>query len=314
MSSVLASVDQRTRLVGENRLELLLFRLNGRQLYAINVFKVQEVVRSPALHQLPASHPYICGVTTLRGQTLPVIDLGLAIGLSSLRDRSAANLIVAEYNRTVQAFMIGNVERIVNLNWETILPPPSAMGRKHFLTAITQVDGEVVEILDVERILADIIPHRTEISETLTESPLIAKARAAGIKILLAEDSQTAVHQVTEIVRQLGVEVIAVQDGLQAWQLINGWAGEGKNIHEEILMLVTDAEMPEMDGYSLTSELRKMPSAQDLYIVLHTSLSGSFNKAMIERVGCDAWLSKFQADELAAIILERLAVRFADEL
>lgn len=306
MTNLLASIDQRTRLVGENRLELLLFKLNGRQLFAINVFKVQEVVKMPVLHQLPNSHPMICGVTHLRGQTLPVIDLGAAIGLNKLRDLSNANLIVAEYNRSIQAFLIGSVEKIVNLNWESILPPPQEMGRSHFLTAITQVENSIVEILDVERILSDILPQSSAISEVITETPLIEKARQAGLKVLLAEDSATAAHQVKDIVEQLGLELIYVQDGLHAWQLLNGWISEGKNIYDEILMLITDAEMPEMDGYSLTAEIRKIPEVKDLYVVLHTSLSGSFNKAMVEKVGCNAWMSKFQADDLAKLILSRI--------
>ncbi|MGN0921334.1 MAG: chemotaxis protein [Cellvibrio sp.] len=311
MTGILSSVDQRTRLVGENRLELLLFRLNGRQLFAINVFKVQEVVKLPQLNQLPSSHSSIRGVVHLRGRTLPVIDLGPAIGLNKLRDLDGANLIVAEYNRSVQAFLIGPVDRIVNLNWEDILPPPKEMGRNHFLTAITRVNNEIVEILDVERILAEVIPHNVSVSENIMESPLIEKARAASLKLLLAEDSYTAANQISEIVNQLGVEVICVQDGLQAWQLISGWISEGKNIHDEIIMLITDAEMPEMDGYSLTTELRKMPEAADLFIAMHTSLSGSFNRAMVEQVGCDAWLSKFQVDELASLILKRVENYFS---
>lgn len=313
MVGILSSVDQRTRLVGENRLELLLFRLNGRQLFAINVFKVQEVLKLPALSQLPSSHPSVYGVVHLRGKTIPVIDLGTAIGLNKLRDLSSANLIVAEYNRSVQAFMIGSVERIVNLNWEDILPPPKEMGRNHFLTAITRVNNEIVEILDVERILADVIPHNVAVSDKITVSPLIEKARAANLKLLLAEDSFTAVHQVTEIVNQLGIDVISVQDGLQAWQMITGWVSEGKNIYDEVLMLITDAEMPEMDGYSLTAEIRKIPQAKDLFIAMHTSLSGNFNRSMVEQVGCNAWLSKFQVDELAGIILKRVEQYFSEK-
>src|SRR6218665_1918122 len=162
MSKLLDSIDQRTRLVGENRLELLMFRLRGRQLFAINVFKVQEVVKVPVLRAVPHSHPHVKGVAYLRGQTVPVIDLSAAIGAGALTDLTNANLIVAEYNRSVQAFLIGAVDRIVNLNWEVILPPPKGTGRGHFLTAITRLDDQLVEVLDVERVLADIIPYNTQ--------------------------------------------------------------------------------------------------------------------------------------------------------
>lgn len=306
MSKLLDSIDQRTRLVGENRLELLMFHLKGEQLFAINVFKVQEVLKVPPLRPVPHSHPHIRGVTHLRNQTVPVIDLSAAIGAGSITDLRQANLIVAEYNRSVQAFLIGAVDRIVNLNWEVILPPPKGAGRSHFLTAITRLDDKLVEILDVERVLADIIPYSTQVSETVLDIDLAAEARKRNLKVLLADDSPTAVRQVQATLKNLGIEVLYVQDGLQALSQLQQWAREGKQITEEILMLITDAEMPEMDGYRLTAEVRKDPLLKDLYVVLHTSLSGSFNKAMVEKVGCDDFLSKFQPDELAKVVQKRL--------
>ncbi len=306
MSKLLHSIDQRTRLVGENRLELLLFRLGGRQLFAINVFKVQEVVKLPVLRQVPHSHPHIRGVAHLRGQTVPVIDLAAAIGATPVADLAGANLIVAEYNRSVQAFLIGPVDRIVNLNWELIMPPPKGAGRSHFLTAITRVEEQLVEILDVERVLADIIPYNTRVSDDVLNLDLAQEARSRNLKVLLAEDSPTAVKQVKETLANLGVDVIAVQDGLQALTKLKEWASQGRKVSEHILMLITDAEMPEMDGYRLTTEVRQDPSLKDLFVVLHTSLSGSFNKAMVNKVGCDEFLSKFQPDDLARVVQNRL--------
>lgn len=306
MSKLLDSIDQRTRLVGENRLELLMFRLRSRQLFAINVFKVQEVVKLPTLRAVPHSHPHIKGVAHLRGQTVPVIDLSAAIGAGPLVDLDNANLIVAEYNRSVQAFLIGGVERIINLNWELILPPPKGTGRSHFLTAITRVDDELVEILDVERVLADIIPYNTQVSKEVLDAELATEARKRNLKVLMADDSPTAIKQVQSTLQNLGIEVLYVQDGLQALQQLQQWIREGRRIDDEIFMLITDAEMPEMDGYRLTAEVRKDPALKDLYIVLHTSLSGSFNKAMVEKVGCNDFLSKFQPDELAQVVQKRL--------
>lgn len=306
MSKLLDSIDQRTRLVGENRLELLMFRLRGRQLFAINVFKVQEVVKVPVLRAVPHSHPHIKGVAYLRGQTVPVIDLSAAIGSGPLTDMTNANLIVAEYNRSVQAFLIGAVDRIINLNWELILPPPKGTGRSHFLTAITRLDDQLVEILDVERVLADIIPYNTQVSAEVLDADLALEAKKRKLKVLMADDSPTAVRQVQATLENLGIEVIYVQDGLQALKQLQLWVREGRSIDDEIFMLITDAEMPEMDGYRLTAEVRKDPALKNLYVVLHTSLSGSFNKAMVEKVGCNDFLSKFQPDELAKVVQKRL--------
>lgn len=309
MSKLLDSVDQRTQLVGENRLELLMFRLAGRQLFALNVFKIQEVLQVPALTALPHSDPHVVGVTHLRDQTISVIDLSAAIGGPPLRNHENCNLIVTEYNRTVQAFLVGAVDRIVNLNWELILPPPKGSGRSHFLTAITRLDEEIVEILDVERVLAEIIPYETAVSEEVVDDELVDYASVHEVKVLMADDSSTAFRQASSTLKNIGIETIYRQDGLKMLQLLKDEAAKGVNVPQEYLMLITDAEMPEMDGYRLTHEIRSDPTLQGLHVILHTSLSGNFNKAMVKKVGCDDFLSKFQPDELAEKVQAHLRHR-----
>ncbi len=304
MASILDSVNQRTQLVGENRLEILMFRLHGRQLFAINVFKVQEVVRLPKLTLIPQRHPHMCGVITLRGQTIPVIDLAQAIGMRPLLQNENSTVIVTEYNRSIQAFLIGSVERIVNLNWESVQPPPRTAGRQHYLTAITRVDEAIVEIIDVEKVLAEIIPMNAKISAEKLNNPILAKA--SGREVLIIDDSMVALNQLTEALGQLGITVHQATDGLKGLQQLQQWADQGEVLTDKLLMVFTDAEMPEMDGYRLTTEIRNDPRLRDLYVVMHTSLSGSFNAAMVEKVGCDNFLSKFQPDRLADVIEERL--------
>ncbi|WP_139342914.1 chemotaxis protein CheW, partial [Vibrio gazogenes] len=160
MSGVLNTVDQRTNLVGENRLELLLFRLNSRQIFAINVFKVKEVIKVPVLTKMPGAHPHITGVASLRGEPVPVIDLRRAIGFpASQIESEEQNLIITEYNRSVQGFLVGQVRNIINTAWTEIQPPPRTAGRANYLTAITQVkeqdQAHIVEIIDVEKVLAE---------------------------------------------------------------------------------------------------------------------------------------------------------------
>lgn len=306
MSKLLESVDQRTQLVGENRLELLMFKLAGRQMFALNVFKIQEVVQVPNLTALPHSHPVICGVTHLRDQTISVIDLSAAIGGPSLRDREDCNLIVTEYNRSVQAFLVGPVDRIVNLNWDLILPPPKGTGRSHFLTAITRLNDDIVEILDVERVLADIIPYETAVSEEVLDHELVDIAQQRNLKVLLVDDSATAMAQVKSTLSNIGIEIVYRQDGLKALSYLKQLVAEGVDVCKELFMVITDAEMPEMDGYRLTHEIRKDPALSDLFVLLHTSLSGNFNEAMVKKVGCNGFLSKFQPDELAERVQQHL--------
>jgi two-component system chemotaxis response regulator CheV len=296
MSGVLSAVDARTQLVGQNRLELLLFRLDGRQRFAINVFKVQEVLSLPPLTEIPDRHEVVVGVTYLRGQTIPVVDLRRAIKMGVTKVDKDSTIIVTEYNMTVQAFLVSSVDRIVNMNWSDILPPPAGAGRQHYLTAITRMEDDIVEIIDVEKVLAEITPYNVEIEDGWIDDDLVNLIK--GKQILIADDSPVALNQVSGVLERLGIDVVATHNGLEAYQVLEAWKAEGKDIANDVLMLITDAEMPEMDGYMLTTEVRKDAMLKDMFIVLHTSLSGSFNKAMVEKVGCNSFLSKFQPEKL----------------
>ncbi|MBX9753626.1 MAG: chemotaxis protein CheV [Pseudomonadaceae bacterium] len=304
MAGILDSVNQRTQLVGANRLEILMFRLAGRQLFAINVFKVQEVLQMPKLTLMPQRHPFVCGVVSLRGQTLPVIDLSQAIGMRAQVPSETSTIIVTEYNRSVQAFLVGGVERILNLNWEAVMPPPGGAGRQHYLTAITKVDDQIVEVIDVEKVLSEISPMSSKISADKLEDPLLEKAR--GREVLLVDDSRVAMNQLKDTMAQLDIQTHSAGDGLKALNLLQKWADAGVDVQAKLLMVITDAEMPEMDGYRLTTEIRNDPRLKGLYVVMHTSLSGSFNEAMVKKVGCDDFLSKFQPDKLVEMVRQRL--------
>lgn len=305
MASVLDAVDSRTQLVGENRLELLMFRLEGPQIFAINVFKVQEVQRIPKLTKMPKSHAVVVGVTHCRGNTIPVIDLASAIGMDPITDRENANIIITEYNKTVQAFMVGSVDRIVNLTWGEITPPPQGTGQHHYLTAITQVADKIVEIIDVEKVLTEISNYDFAFSEGVVADDIHEKT--AGMHALIVDDSSVARHQAGTVLEQLGVTVHYATDGAKGLATLKKWVEEGFDFKNEFLLLVTDAEMPQMDGYTLTTECRSHPVLKDIFITLHTSLSGSFNISMTEKVGCNEFLSKFQPDELARVVQERVA-------
>jgi len=304
MAGILDSVDQRTQLVGENRLEILMFRLTGRQLFAINVFKVQEVLQLPRLTLMPHRHPHVCGVINLRGQTIPVIDLSQAIGLRPMQPDAHSTIIVTEYNRSVQAFLVGGVDRIVNLNWEAVLPPPGGSGRHHYLTAITRVEDQLVEVIDVEKVLAEIVPYNARVAAETLQDPIFDRAR--GREVLIVDDSSVAISQLRDTLEQLGVRIHTASDGLKGLNMLRQWADAGETLTDRLLMVFTDAEMPEMDGYRLTTEIRRDPRMSSLFVVLHTSLSGSFNEAMVKKVGCDAFLSKFQPERLIDVVRERL--------
>lgn len=303
MASVMDSVNQRTQLAGHNRLELLTFRLKGRQRYGINVFKIQEVVQCPPLTQIPHSEPVVRGVATMRGKTLPVIDLNMAVGGTPMENPSDCFMIVTEYNRSVQAFLVGGVERIVNLNWGDILPPPKGSGRESYLTAVTQLDNDLVEIIDVEKVLSEVTATSTEVSESITKD-IADQVRLQHV--LVVDDSSVARNQVRRTMEQIGVGCTLANNGKEALKVLHDWADSNDEKLEHLAMVLSDIEMPEMDGYTLTTELRKDPRFSKLFILLHTSLSGTFNNAMVERVGADQFVPKFKPDELAEAVVSRI--------
>ncbi|WED27701.1 chemotaxis protein CheV [Vibrio sp. DW001] len=308
MSGVLSSVDQRTNLVGENRLELLLFKLSNRQLFAINVFKVKEILKVPVVTKLPGSHPNVIGVASLRGESVPIIDLRAAIGYRPMHPDEEQNLIITEYNRSVQGFLVGQVRNIVNTTWTDIAPPPKTAGKSNYLTAITNIEDEgvqkIVEIIDVEKVLAQIIDYDISISEGVLDERLATQM--VGRSVLVVDDSSTARGQIKGTLEQLGLHIIECGDGLEALNLLRKWSDEGIDVTEKLMMMITDAEMPEMDGYRLTYEVRNDPRMKNLFVTLNTSLSGSFNDAMVEKVGCDRFISKFQPDLLVGVAQERM--------
>lgn len=305
MAGLLDSVNQRTQLVGQNRLELLLFRLNGRQRFGINVFKVKEVLQCPPLTILPKLNGVVRGVAHIRGKTISVIDLSLATGGRPIEDLSKAFIVISEYNRSVQGFLVSSVERIININWESILPPPKGSGRFSYLTAVTEVDKELVEILDVEKILHEVAPVSVEVSAELRETVAEIKKEDTKKVILVVDDSSVARNQIKKSISGLGFEIVLGKDGRDGLNKLKEIAAKGP-LEDQVALMISDIEMPEMDGYTLTAEVRNDPALKDLYVILHTSLSGVFNQAMVSKVGANDFIAKFNPDELAGAVLKAL--------
>ncbi|OUS29708.1 chemotaxis protein CheW [Gammaproteobacteria bacterium 45_16_T64] len=306
MAGVLDAVDQRTQLVGQNRLELLLFRLDGNQMYGINVFKVREVLQCPKLTELPKRNPIVRGIAHIRGGTISVMDMALAMGSQPLDDIDNCFIIISEYNMAVQGFLVRSVERIVNLNWENIHPPPRGAGKDNYLTAVTEVDKKIVEIIDVEKILAEVSPMNENIGEGVIQVEKVEAPAQQEISVLIADDSSVARKQIKRCVEKLGVKTHVVNDGKQALDHLKELAEQGINPRDHYALLISDIEMPEMDGYTLTASIRDDARMAGFYIVLHTSLSGIFNQAMVEKVGADDFLAKFKPDELATLVQNRI--------
>lgn len=299
-------IDQRTQLVGQNRLEMLLFRLGTKQKFGINVFKVKEAIPCPRLTKIPNSHPVVRGAAHLRGQTISIFDLAMGIGGRPVEDLSKSFVIITEYNRSVQGFLVSNIERIVNTTWADILPPPSATGRNTYMTAITRIDDEIIEIIDVEKVMAEVVGADEVVTSEIVEDYAAQNANRRP-HILVADDSSVARNQIKRTMDQIGIDTTIVRDGKEALDQLKAWADEGIDVKDHISMLVSDIEMPEMDGYTLTIEIRKDPRLEGIKILLHSSMSGTFNNNMVDKVGADKFIPKFSPDDLAVTVQEMIA-------
>lgn len=301
---LLDRIDQRTRLAGHNRLALLLFRLGSRQLFGVNVFKVKEVLPRPPLFRLPQLPPSFVGAADVRGRSIAVLDLARAVGERTAEAAEPQYLVVTEFNRSVQGFLVSAVERIVNIAVEDIQPPPELGGDCRYLTAVTRHHGELIQLLDVESVLAEAMPRRNE-RGTLPALP--AMPGGAPREVLVVDDSRVARNQIRELLERLGLASTLLSDGRQALDHLRQLAASGIAPAGRYAMVISDIEMPAMDGYTLTTEIRRDPALSNLFVLLHTSLSGVFNQAMVERVGADDFVPKYSEEELADRIAARMA-------
>ncbi|MCX4190588.1 chemotaxis protein CheV [Methylophaga sp. OBS3] len=308
MASLIDGVNQRTRLAGQNRLELLLFSLGGRQRYGINVFKVREAISCPNLTQLPNNNSVVKGIAKIRGQTVSIFDLAQGIGRRPIQDLTQSFVIITEYNRTIQGFLVSQVDRIVNVSWTDILPPPTATGSNHYMTAVTKIDDELIQIIDVEKVMVEVLGMDDTVSEDIV-AEFSRRNASQKLHVLVADDSSVARNQIKRTLNQIGVDCTIVNNGREALDLLKSWVSQGIEVTQHIDLLISDIEMPEMDGYTLTTSIRQTPALAGVKILLHTSMSGTFNNALVEKVGADKFIAKFAPDDLAVTVQEMLDVK-----
>ncbi len=310
MVGLFDSIDQRTSLVGQNRLEMLLFHLEAEQVYGINVFKVREILRCPKLVQIAESSPAVKGITNIRGSTICVIDLNEAIGYGPVESVEDCDLVITEYNRSVQGFVVRHVDHIVNLNWDSIRQVPKSAGEDHYLTSVTQVDDKIVEIIDVEKVLSRITPMADTIQdpsklERLSSELDLIRSQIVN-RVLIVEDSIVARNQVRAALEGVGLEVVEKTNGKQALDHLVSILDGGERLQDHYDLMISDVEMPELDGYSLVSSLRNDARTKGFIILLHTSLSGGCSDELVDRVGADELIVKCKPEDLAEHVVEKL--------
>jgi two-component system, chemotaxis family, chemotaxis protein CheV len=311
MAKWMAEIDQRTRLAGANKMELLMFHLGTEEIYGINVFKIREVMKLPGVTRIPDADRRILGIVNLRGENVPLVDLKQAIGLGP-GDPIGGKLVIAEYNDQKQGFLVSDVDRIIRMSWEKIkIPPPMVQSsRQGAVTAVTQLeDGRMVLILDVEKVLAELHPK----SDDEILNGIEAVEELQGKRVLIADDSLVARKQITKTLARLGMTWEETQTGREALIRLRQCADLAEKLGETVFYyfggVITDIEMPEMDGFSLTKHIRADPRLQGLPILMHSSLSGQCNVEKGEAVGVTGYVSKFHPTDLRDKLLEFLGGR-----
>lgn len=295
---LLDAVDSRTKLAGSNKMEILLFSLGSGEIFGINVFKVREVCQTPKVTKSPNMPDGVEGVISLRGNIIPVIALAKIMHLDEVVEDTGHTMIVTEFSRHTQGFLVHDVDRIIRVDWDKVKPPQTMLaGNNGLITAITELpDGKLVSILDVEQILANAIGIEPvpELSRVETE---------IEPTIFFADDSAIARKEIVMVLDKMGVKYQHATNGLEAWEKLQNLATrsqqDGSSVYDQIKIILVDAEMPEMDGYVLTKNIKSDSRFQGIPVVMHSSLSSDANKDMGKRVGVDAYVAKFDPGVLA---------------
>jgi len=279
-------------------MEILLFSLGTREVFGINVFKVREVGRTPRITKTPNMPRGVEGLISLRGNVIPVLSLAPFLQLEGGVQGLGKTMMVAEYSKRTLGFLVHEVDRIIRVDWERVKAPESVLSANQgLITAVIELDnGGLVSILDVEQILANAFGEAMIVD--------IPPARVdPDTSVFYVDDSIVARRKIAEVLDKLGVKHKHATNGMEAWTRLQGIAAHanqsGRNIRDEIRLILVDAEMPEMDGYVLTKNVKSDPRFQGVPVVMHSSLSSEANRAMGKAVGVDAYVAKFDAEALA---------------
>ncbi len=313
MSQLLKNIDGRTKLAGTNKLEILLFtlgtdsRTGRRETFGVNVFKVREVMRVPAITHAPDMPSSVEGMVSLRGVLVPVVDLVKYTCVET--DKKPEIMIVTEYNGHTQGFLVEAVDTILRLDWAAMRVPPDMLTAQMggLVTAVTElVDGRLVMMMDVEKVLSETSRYDDEYLFN-NISPIQAENRT----IFFADDSSVARNQIARTLDAMSIRYISANNGKQAWDELQKIAAQADAAHVPVTsfiqLILTDVEMPEMDGYVLTKHIKSDARFAGVPVIMHSSLSSDANQQLGRSVGVDDYVPKFEPHKLAATLTQLLS-------
>lgn len=273
---------------------MLLFKLTQNRNFAIGTLKVREIVPYSDLTPIPQAHPNVLGLIYIRGVTLPVIDMAAAVGFKPLtsEEMRSCQIIVTDCQRREIGFLVRGINKIIECNWNKIIPPNTNLGKKAFLTGVIQEKDQLIQVLDVELLMSLIFPDDSNSSTAILTD--IQREKLKPLSILIVDDSLVARKQLSDMLDRINVPFMVTDNGTKALEIIRQAASDGKPID----LLVSDIEMPGLDGYELAFSVRDNPATAGAYIILHTSLSSQISVSQAHQVGANEALTKFDAQEL----------------
>jgi two-component system chemotaxis response regulator CheV len=299
--------------VGTNEMELVVFRMFSSHPdgspeildYGVNVAKVREIIPMPTLTKVPDMPAYAEALAQVRGEVIPIVDLGKWMKVNPPPTMDIRlKVIVLEMLGTTVGMIVHEVERIRRIKWDQIKPPPSLLQAKHSgrVTGVTKIDdegGSLLLILDLESVISEMggLVHTQEVA--LGEIERIGNKKLKGT-VLIADDSSVARKVLKDTLENVGLHVIEAVDGKKALEILDDFLSRigDKPITDFIQLVISDVEMPEMDGLTFTRNLKNSPKLEMLPVIINTSLSGEENKEKAKGVGADGYMVKFDVTML----------------
>lgn len=307
---------------GTNELEIVEFYIDEvspsgasyQGYYGVNVAKVLEIIRKPKITEMPeVNHPSVLGAFNQRSHIIPLVDLALWLG-KSRTEADSPKVVVTEFNQVTTAFLVSGVTRIHRISWEEVEQPNRYVSSlsNNSITGVVKLEGRIVFILDLEKIVADLNP-----SLGLRLDETIDWTSTQGYKALVADDSALVREMLKDLLQKAGFAVETVVNGRLAWERLerirDAAQAEGRALWDYVNVLVSDIEMPSMDGHNLTVRVRQDPFLKNLPVILFSSLITDKLRHKGESVGADEQVSKPEVSRLALRAREIIEKRMTAE-
>jgi len=292
---------------GTNEIEIMKFTIQG-EFYGINVAKVKEIMMSAKVKVMPHAHPAVEGIFKPRDLLITVIDLGYYLTNEYLEHRSRDLFIVTSFNKMTVAFRVQSIEGISRISWKDIQKPDKTLthGEEGVATGIAQCNGELVTILDFEKIVAEIAPQTTI---QISEVEQMGDRMICDKPLVVAEDSILLQKMINDSLQRAGfTNITNFNNGQEAWDYLKSMRRD-PDLYHKVNLVITDIEMPEMDGHRLTKLVKEDERLRHIPVIIFSSLIDDQTRVKGESLGADEQLTKPEIGNLVHVI-DRLLERF----